>query len=574
MKIKTVSIHNFRSIGDAEFNLSDYSILVGANSSGKTNILTALRIFYEDEIKFDARTDFPKFPTKDAESWIDVEYELTPLELAALKKEYQKSGNTMKVRKYLLSSNKDKVATGQSNIYGYENGILSSNLFYGYKNISQSKLGHVIYIPETAATDETMKLSGPSPLRNMITFVVENIVEDSKSFESLTKSFEEFNKDFIKEETEDGFSINNLKKDINDNLSDWNIEFGLEINPLKPGEIVKSLISHSILDKNLNQEILLKNTGQGLQRHLIYTLLRLQSFYIEKKGKSKDFSPELTLLLFEEPEAYLHPCQQECQNRSLRTLGSQPSQQVLISTHSPVFVSKNIDDLPALVRLKKESCCTQIFQVTEQTRKRIIEQNSELGQYLRNKLDDPNVTVAAKEIIERNLGDTPEARQMEEESIRYLLWLNSTRCSAFFADIVVICEGATEKTFIEYLVENEWDDPKYRRACFLDALGKYNIHRYMNLFKELGIPHSVLFDKDENHEYQELINAFVEGQKNNCTRQVYGFDKDIETFLGIPHPPANRPDKKPLNLMWHYFNGKISENKVNDIRHIVESLLT
>ncbi len=156
----------------------------------------------------------------------------------------------------------------------------------------------------------------------MITFVIESIVKDSKSFESLTKSFEQFNKDFVNEETEDGFSISNLKKDINDNLAEWAIEFGLEINPLKPGEIIKSLISQSLVDKNLNKEILLKNTGQGLQRHLIYTLLRLQSFYIEqKKSKSKEFSPELTLILFEEPEAYLHPYQQECQNRSLRTLG-------------------------------------------------------------------------------------------------------------------------------------------------------------------------------------------------------------------------------------------------------------
>ncbi len=160
MKIKSVAIHNFRSIKDVKFNLKDYSLIVGANSSGKTNLLTAIRIFYEDEIKYDFKTDFPKFTVQDSESWIDVEYQLTPTEFVALKKEYQNSGDTMKVRKYLVSSEKEKVTTGQSNIYGYESGTLSSNLFYGYKNISQSKLGRVIYIPETATTDENMKLSG------------------------------------------------------------------------------------------------------------------------------------------------------------------------------------------------------------------------------------------------------------------------------------------------------------------------------------------------------------------------------------------------------------------------------
>jgi len=45
MKIKSIKIHNFRSIKDTEFMLNDYNVLVGANNSSKTNILTALRIF-------------------------------------------------------------------------------------------------------------------------------------------------------------------------------------------------------------------------------------------------------------------------------------------------------------------------------------------------------------------------------------------------------------------------------------------------------------------------------------------------------------------------------------------------
>ena len=50
--------------------LNDYNVLVGANNSGKSNILTALRIFYEDGIKFNEKTDFPRFQTDDEESWI------------------------------------------------------------------------------------------------------------------------------------------------------------------------------------------------------------------------------------------------------------------------------------------------------------------------------------------------------------------------------------------------------------------------------------------------------------------------------------------------------------------------
>lgn len=55
--------------------------------------------------------------------------------------------------------------------------------------------------------------------------------------------------------------------------------------------------------------------GQGLQRHLIFTLLMVASGFAEAKPASikKEFAPELTILLFEEPEVFLHPQQQAAQ---------------------------------------------------------------------------------------------------------------------------------------------------------------------------------------------------------------------------------------------------------------------
>ena len=103
---------------------------------------------------------------------------------------------------------------------------------------------------------------------------------------------------------------------------------------------------------------------------------------------------------------------------------------------------------------------------------------------------------------------------MEEEAIRYQLWLDSERCCAFFADVVLICEGATEKVFIDYLIKNQWNDLRENRIYVLDSMGKYNIHRYMNLFKELGIHHSILYDKDENESIHEIINLFIQNQRN------------------------------------------------------------
>lgn len=77
MKIKSINIHNFRSVKNAVLEIDNYALLVGANNAGKSNILTALRIFYEDDIKFVEKFDFPKFAMGDSESWIEIEYLLT-----------------------------------------------------------------------------------------------------------------------------------------------------------------------------------------------------------------------------------------------------------------------------------------------------------------------------------------------------------------------------------------------------------------------------------------------------------------------------------------------------------------
>lgn len=95
----------------------------------------------------------------------------------------------------------------------------------------------------------------------------------------------------------------------------------------------------------------------------------------------------------------------------------------------------------------------------------------------------------------------------------------------------------------------------------------------MNLFKELGIAHSIILDKDENEQIHGFINEFIQNQKNEFTKEIFFFEKDIETSLGISPPPNDRRDKKPLNVMWHYFQGTIEEKRIEELGKIVEKLL-
>ncbi|MBI4743594.1 MAG: AAA family ATPase [Actinobacteria bacterium] len=551
MKIKTIALHNFRTIKEQTFNLGDYSLLIGANNSGKTNVIDALRIFYEKE-KFD-KEDIPKFKIDDQEIWIEIEFHLTDDEFENLKDEYKQDNNSLKVRKYLKSSQSDRVKSNQSNIYGYERGNLSNNLFYGAKNISEAKLGDVIYIPEVAKVDEYTKLSGPSAFRDSLNFVVKKVAKNSSSFDSLSKSFIDFNEKFKTESFKDGVSIQNFIDDVNKEIKDWDVSFGVEINEIKPEEIIKNLVSHYLEEKYLKERLDISSFGQGLQRHLIYTLIKLSTKYKEMpvKKEKKGFSPDFTLILFEEPEAFLHPAQQEILNLSLDEIASAENQQVLISTHSSHFVSKNIDDMPSLLKLTKNVAETFIYQTDSNILQDILKENKELKEILEGKATGEDI---------------------ELESIRYCLWLDPDRCCSFFADIVLICEGLSEKALIDCLVKEKKLNFKSRRVYILNSAGKYDIHRYMNLFDRLGIEHSVLFDSDTNNDKHKKINAFIEKNKNKFTLKLHSFSEgELEDFLGIEKVTDRY--KKPLSVMWHYRNNKIRQEKIDELIKIVENLI-
>lgn len=573
MRIQKIKIHNFRSIKEQEVTLGDYSILLGENNAGKTNVIRALRIFYENDLKFDSKVDFPKFKTDDQESWIEIDFLTTADEQANLKNEYKSADNILKVRKFLKSDDKERVKANQSNIFGYENGVLSSNLFYGAKNISESKIGNVIYIPELSKVDDSLKMSGPSPLRDMINFVITKIAKKSASFSKLEKDFEEFNSVFKTEDTE-GFSVQNLEQDINNEIKEWNIQFGLKVNPLQPNDIVKNLVSHFIKDGFLNnEEVKIDSFGQGLQRHLIYALIKLSTKYNDDiKKEKKEFSPDFTFILFEEPEAFLHPSQQEKMNTSLQLLAKDEEQQILITTHSPIFVSKNTDNIPSLIRVKRDGE-SQIFQLHKEQVETLFDQNTGMHQMFLDKLKDTSIDEQLKKKIrDKKLANETDDLEikLKEESFKYFLWVDGERASSFFAKHVLICEGATEKIFLDYLTDTIWTEFKDKHIYILDALGKFNIHRYMNLFGFLGIEHSVLMDKDNDADIHKDINAFIESKKNKYTKQVKCFDEDIEGFLGIDKP--SRKDQKPLSIIYKYNQKEIAGGKINALKTLFEDL--
>lgn len=556
MKLLRVQIHNFRGIRDAEMHLSDYSLIVGANNAGKTTFIDAIRAFYEkDGAKYRADKDAPQGAVDDKESWIDLTFGLTDEEHESLKTDYHSTEHTLRVRKYFqteLKQDNGKPRTGY--IFGYtSDGKLSGELFYGAKNVQSGKFGDIIYIPAISKVDDHTKLSGPSALRDLLSGIMSDIVESGQSYPELAESIDAFSSSILRETTSDDRSLSGLEDELNALLQPWNTAFRLKFKPPTATELLKSMLDWTLADQSLDAIQTIDQFGSGFQRHFIFSLIQVGSRYRKEtaRGKSKDFTPSLNLLLFEEPEAFLHPPQQESLGRSLRELVRSDNWQALCTTHSPHFVSRHAADIPSIARVaksKQDGICS--FQIRNDQWDAIVGDNQEIFELLA-----PYSRVSKK--------FTQDDMTVDMESVKYFLWLNPDRCNLFFSNKVLLVEGPTEVALLSRLVGDGLLSDGIDGLYILNCMGKYNIHRFMNLLSCLGIPHLAVHDSDDDREEHHALNRLIQDSRNSqWTVGIHRINGDIERALGIPS--AGSPHRKPQHVLYQYTQGNIDSAKLTD----------
>lgn len=561
MKLKNVTIHNFRGILDASMGFHPYTLLVGANNAGKSTIIDCIRAFYEkDGFKFKKEADFPLKGAEDGESWVELTFDLTDEEHESLKDEYKTPEKRLRVRKYFQTKTKlhdGKNASGW--ILGYKtDGSLSNEPFYGAKNVQSGKFGDLIYIPAISKIDEHTKLTGPSALRDLVTGIMADVVEQSQAYKDLNDSVGAFADSVKGIKTDDSRSLEGFESDLNDLLEPWQINFGLTFTTPSPQDIIKSMLDWGVRDLHHERPQNVEYFGSGFQRHFIYSLIQLGAKYVPPKvsKKAKDFSPLLNLVLFEEPEAFLHPPQQEELARNLMAISETSDWQVACSTHSPHFVSRNAMRIPAIIRARKEEGVTSVFQIDEAKWNEIVDANHEIQKVAANY---PRVQKSMQ----------ADDLQPDMEAVKYFLWLNPDRAGMLFARYVLLVEGPSETALINRLVDD-------RRMVLpvgtyvLDCIGKYNIHRFMSLLGSFGICHSVLHDDDDDKDEHKELNQLIEDSRQpELTVTIRRVPKDIEDYLGVP--PAGSRHRKPQHLLYCYATGQIDVGKLDNFCALVES---
>lgn len=126
------------------------------------------------------------------------------------------------------------------------------------------------------------------------------------------------------------YKTNNSSEEITQRITDRfqkNYQEGFKVNIKATSNVDKSFsLTTRIYDPNLDSEIELSNVGAGVRS--IYILSLLQSY--------QQLSSNNTILLFEEPELYLHP---ELQKEMAKTLFHiSDNSQIMFTTHSPIML--------------------------------------------------------------------------------------------------------------------------------------------------------------------------------------------------------------------------------------------
>lgn len=525
MRIKTIRIENFRCFEDETIALNRYSCFVGPNGSGKSTVLAALNVFFREQASCATDTArlidedyFKKNTAKPAR--ITLTFEGLSEGAAEELKDYVRQGELVvtveaifdeglgygKVRHFgqrlgmedfrcFFDAEKDKKsATELGKIYdglrsqfpnlpgarskddkasalrGYEathpaecSLIPSEDNFYGV-NSTGKLAGFVqwVYVPAVKDAGEEGQESKDTALGKLIARAVRIRTNFDAELGALrTETLTKYQELLAKNQS----GLKGISEALQKRLETWahpDVKLGMEwiSDPAKAVVLQQPVAGIKTGEGDFLGS--LSRMGHGLQRSYLLALLQ------ELAGSDAPDAPTL-ILGCEEPELYQHPPQARHLADVFYELAT-GNNQVLVTTHSPLFVSGEGFENVRLVRKASPNAGSTVGHVTfERLCARI---RSAKGEDLRR----PTEGLVAK--IHQAL--QPGISEM------------------FFARVPVLVEGLEDVAYITTQLHllGQWSEFR-RLGCHLVAAGgKDKLVQPLAIAKELGMPVYVVFDAD------------------------------------------------------------------------------
>lgn len=569
MKIKEITILNWRSIKFLQISFQDLMIFIGQNNHGKSNVLSAILFFFGEhkyhdldfnygseelfvEIEFceldeNDKTTFKKYLTTEnlikvrktayvsgnfeykgytrtpSEEWLQEQNasNYTNREESSALSLYQYLPATGKLTKALIIEAQQTYIQNNSNVvFNYK---IEETNFLGLKNVAKSIFGNVYFIPAIKDATDDFSSKETSAFGKLYSKIIEGLSNNNPDWNDTKKNlsllFRALNKHDIDGNHNENrpSELTNFEHKLNAQLESWRAEIDVEIVTPNVDDIFKANTQIWIND-GVRTDI--KRKGHGLQRALTFALIKVIADELkEEREQSITEIPESrsvsssTYFILEEPELYLHPQAQRSLFDSLVEL-SKSGNQVILCTHSSALV--DLDKYRSICIVKKDS--------------------------------EDDGTKVCQCLDELFVGDI-------KKDFNLSYWINPDRSELFFAKKVILLEGATEKTVIPYLAK-KLNVFKYDYTL-IDCGSKNSIPSYMQLLNKFSIPYVVVYDQDHQEwkNGQALNNAdtaseLIENKMDTSLGKSIIFINDIEEEIGIS-TGENKPLNKPFKALEH-----------------------
>lgn len=338
-----------------------------------------------------------------------------------------------------------------------------------------------IYIPAVKDFADDIKTTESTPFGKILAILLQAVEPKLPDAQRL---FEELNAKLNRVQQPDGTILDKrldevklIESTVQRYVRESFAEVALRIT-IPPPEL-KTVFSSARIYADDGVDGLIDSKGDGLRRAIVFSILRS---YVELKGKLKtetpspeggepapdleepevEPAPASYLLLFEEPELFLHPKAQHILFDALRVFAKE--HHVLITTHSPMFFGP--DATETFVKLRKVS--------------------------------DTGISSKPFTMVQPiDLSDIPAKNQFQ-----IICFENNN--AAFFADTVVLVEGDSDYLLMPHLartLDPGWD-VAHVPLLFARITGKGNIRRYRDFFSRFGVRVPIIADLDL------LVNGF------------------------------------------------------------------
>lgn len=455
MRLKKLIIKNFRSI-KGEKNIIDFDgsniiFLIGQNNVGKSSILHAYEYFVNSKQKVTSK-DFHNYDVNipiEIEAWfIKEQVDESDGDLSGKGKEKEPDWisnwvddkNIVKIKKIWKSSD----AEFEKQTFSARENKWVPNGFGGL----HTKLQKYAPTPILISAIETEE-SFEKKINDLINkrFLKQLEANNKEEFEKIKSSIIELQKKVTGSSDVSEFN-NELNKEFKKAFS--NLTLQIKAKDEEGVDILKAFEkNHSIgvkkdgieRDENFTQH------GHGVIRQALFNFLKFIG--------SLDGDLSTYLILFEEPEIFLHPKISLNLRNSLYSLAESSQFQVLCSTHSPLMIdiSKPHSSLIRVIKNADES--TELYQVDESLFR----------------------------------GDD-EKKQLVQMINRF----NPHVCEAFYADKVLLVEGDTETIVYRDLLDRFYPNEE---IFVLNTGSKCNIPFFQDILAHFKIEHYIIHDTDE-----------------------------------------------------------------------------